>query len=65
MSVEEIESAIRELAVDDRQQLLIWLEAFQAGAFDERIAQDLAGGRLDSLISEVEHDHEAGLGEPL
>jgi uncharacterized protein YfdQ (DUF2303 family) len=65
MSVEEIESAIRELAVDDRQQLLIWLESYQAEAFDERIAQDVAGGRLDSVLLDVERDHEAGLAEPL
>jgi hypothetical protein len=65
MSVEEIESAIRELALDGRQQLLIWLESYQAEAFDGRIAQDIAGGRLDSLLLEVEHEHEAGLGEPL
>jgi hypothetical protein len=60
MSIIEIEAAISKLPVNEVSALMSWLERYHAQLWDKQIADDLESGRLDSLLSEVEKEYEAG-----
>lgn len=65
MSVQEIEAAIMQLPKKELLELSQWLEEYQAQLWDEQIEADLAAGRLDALLAEVDAEYEAGLSKPL
>ena len=65
MSVQEIEAAIEQLPAADLVELMTWLESFRAQHWDRQIEQDLAAGKLDALLAEVDAEYEAGLSKPL
>ena len=65
MSVKEIETAITRLSINDLTELMVWLENYHAGMWDQQIAEDLEAGRLDALLDEVDKEYEAGLSQPL
>jgi hypothetical protein len=46
-------------------ELISWLQQYEAEACDRQIEEDLAAGRLDRLLSDVNKEHEAGLAQPL
>ena len=63
--VKQIEKAITQLPAEDLAELMSWLEDYHAGVWDQRIEEDLATGRLDALLAEVDKEYEAGLSRPL
>lgn len=65
MSVTEIESAIARLPREDFVALVKWLQNYQEQMWDKQIENDLEAGRLDSLLDEVDREHQAGLAQPL
>jgi hypothetical protein len=65
MSVTEIKAAITELSPEDLSNLISWLEDYHARAWDGEIESDLESGRLDTVLTEVDKEYEAGLAEPL
>ena len=65
MSVKEIEAAISRLAPEDLAELMSWLQEHAAQVWDRQIEDDLQAGRLDSLLAEVDKEHDAGLSRPL
>ncbi len=65
MHVQEIETAIKKLPVENIIELSTWLEEYQADVWDRQIEKDLAMGRLDSILMEVDAEYEAGLAQPL
>ncbi|MEI2689047.1 MAG: hypothetical protein V9H69_04780 [Anaerolineae bacterium] len=65
MGVKDIEAAITQLPLKDVAQLANWLTDYQAELWDRQIEEDLAAGRLDALLAEVEREHAAGLTQPL
>lgn len=65
MSVKEIEAAIARLPAKELAELMTWLEEYHAQVWDKQIEDDLEAGRLDTLLSEVDRDYEAGLSRPL
>ena len=65
MSIQEIESAIMQLSVDELIDLSNWLEEYQAQVWDNQIEKDLEDGKLDALLAEVDADYDAGLAQPL
>lgn len=65
MDIKEIESAIAQLPPSELAELAKWFEEFQAQAWDEQLASDVKGGRLDALLKEAEQDFEQGRCEPL
>ena len=65
MSVEEIEKAITQLSTEDVAELSAWFADYQAQLWDEQIERDLAEGRLDALLEEVDAEYEAGKARPL
>jgi hypothetical protein len=65
MGVEEIGSAIAQLSATDLAELMDWLEDHHTQVWDKQIEEDLAAGRLDAVLAEVDKEHEAGLSQPL
>jgi len=65
MGIREIEKAIVQLPVKDLDQLAHRLEEYRVQIWDEQIEKDLAAGRLDLLLAEVDKEYEAGLSQPL
>lgn len=65
MSVAEIESAIVQLPPQEVAALMTWLQEYHEKVWDKQIEDDLAAGRLDKLLAEVDKEHAAGLSQPL
>jgi len=65
MTVQEIEATIMQLPMDELLELSTWLEGYQARMWDKQIEDDLASGRLDEILKEVDAEYEAGLARSL
>lgn len=64
-TLEEIESAITQLAPNDLARLAAWFDDFHADAWDKQIEDDVNAGRLHALLQEAEEAHRAGQTRPL
>ena len=65
MGVKEIESSITQLSATDLAELMDWLEDHHAQVWDKQIEEDLAAGRLNAVLAEVDKEYKAGLSNPL
>jgi hypothetical protein len=63
--VEQIKWAITQLPAKELAELVSWLEDYRAQVWDKQIEVDLAAGRLDAVLAEVDKEYEAGLSQPL
>jgi hypothetical protein len=59
-TVEEIEKAVERLPPGDLAKFRAWFEAFDAAAFDKKIARDAQSGTLDQFAEEALRDFRAG-----
>jgi len=65
-SVEDIEAEIEKLSPSEVKRLAEWLAEYQAGLWDELIAEDAQpGGRLRQVIDEAKSDFKARKTRPL
>jgi hypothetical protein len=64
MSVTEIESAIAQLPAEDFVAIVKWL-SYREQVWDKQIERDLEAGHLDTLLAEVDREHQSGLARPL
>ena len=60
MSLAEIKSAIEQLPFEQRAELAAWLHGWKDDEWDEQMKRDVAGGKLDTVLHEVEEDIKAG-----
>jgi predicted transcriptional regulator len=60
MSINEIEQAVSKLSRDEVAAFRKWFIQFDWEAWDREIEEDVAGGRLDAVIQEVDDDIRAG-----
>ena len=60
MSLAEIKTAIQQLSFDERAELAAWLHGWNDDEWDEQMKRDIAAGKLDSILHEVEEDIKAG-----
>ena len=60
MSLAEIKDAIERLSFEQRAELAAWLHGWMDDEWDEQIKRDVASGKLDSILHEVEEDIKAG-----
>jgi len=58
--IEHIEQQIESLSAEELAAFRRWYAAFDADAWDRRIAEDAAAGKLDSVIAEARADYNAG-----
>ena len=60
MSLAEIKTAIEQLSFEERVQLEAWLHGWKDDQCDEQMKRDIADGKLDDVLREVENDIAAG-----
>jgi hypothetical protein len=60
MSLAEIKTAIEQLSFEQRAELAAWLHGWNDDAWDEQMKRDIASGRLDDVLREVEEDIKSG-----
>ncbi len=59
--VEEIETAITNLAPEDYRRLVEWFRTREQTRWDEQMDQDSVAGKMDFLFGEAERESEQGL----
>ena len=60
MSVEQIKAAIEQLSLEERAELAAWLHGWEDDDWDKQMKDDVAGGKLDHILREVDEDIRAG-----
>lgn len=60
MSVDQIKTAIEQLSFEERAELAAWLHGWKDDEWDEQMKRDVAAGRLDHILREVDEDIQAG-----
>jgi hypothetical protein len=60
MSVEQIKTAIEQLSFEERAELAAWFHGWKDDEWDEQMKRDVAEGKLDDVLYEVEEDIAAG-----
>lgn len=60
MSIEQIKTAIEQLSFEERAELAAWFHGWKDDEWDEQMKRDVAEGRLDDVLREVEDDIAAG-----
>ena len=60
MSLAEIKTAIEQLSFEQRAELVAWLHGWKDDEWDEQMKRDIAVGKLDDVLHEVEGDVKAG-----
>jgi hypothetical protein len=60
MSLAEIKTAIQQLSFQERAELAAWLHGWDDDDWDEQMKRDIASGKLDTILHEVEDDIKAG-----
>jgi len=59
-TIEAIEDAIRRLSPDELAEFRAWFTAFDSAAWDARIENDAAAGKLDALAREALSEYRSG-----
>ncbi|MEO7724163.1 MAG: hypothetical protein ABIU29_05670 [Chthoniobacterales bacterium] len=60
VSVEQIKQAIDQLSFEERAELAAWLHGWKSDEWDEQMKRDIASGKLDAVLREVDDDARAG-----
>jgi len=60
VSVDQIKTAIGQLSFEERAELAAWLHGWQDDEWDEQIKRDVAAGKLDHVLREVDEDIRLG-----
>ena len=60
MSLAEIQSAIEELSFEERAKLAAWLHGWKDDDWDEQMKRDVASGKFEDVLREVDNDIRAG-----
>jgi len=60
MSLAEIKSAIEQLSFEERAELAAWLHGWKDDEWDEQMKRDIADGKLDAVLREVDEDIKVG-----
>lgn len=56
----EIKTAIERLSFEERAELAAWFHGWRDDEWDEQMKRDVAEGKLDDVLREVEDDIAAG-----
>ena len=60
MSVEQIKRAIDQLSFEERAEVAAWLHGWQDDNWDKQMKRDIAEGKLDAVLREVDEEIQAG-----
>jgi hypothetical protein len=56
MSVQEIKEAVQHLSVEERAEIAACLHSWKDDEWDEKMKRDLAAGKLDKFLTQVDAD---------
>lgn len=56
VSVDQIKTAIEQLSLEQRAELAAWFHGWEDDEWDEQMKRDLAAGKLDHVLREVDED---------
>jgi len=56
MSSAEIKNAIEHLSFEERAELAAWLHGWKDDEWDEQMKRDIAAGKFDAILREVDED---------
>jgi hypothetical protein len=59
-TVAEIKAAIAKLTLEERAEVARCLHEWEDDSWDKQMQQDLAAGKLDSLLTKVDDDNGSG-----
>jgi hypothetical protein len=65
MSLPELESAVSSLSREQLSEFAQWFEEYLAEAWDRRIEDDIAAGKLEAAGRQADDDLQAGRCTPL
>jgi hypothetical protein len=54
MSLAEIKAAIDQLSFEERAELAAWFHGWKDDEWNEQMKRDIAAGKLDTVLREVE-----------
>jgi hypothetical protein len=60
MSVEQIKLAIAKLSLEERAELAAWFHGWTDDECDAQMKADIAAGKLDQVLRQVDEDAHAG-----
>ena len=60
MSIDQIKEAIGQLSFKERAELAAWLHGWKDDDWDEQMKRDIANGKLDQVLREVDDDIQSG-----
>ncbi|HMG06306.1 MAG TPA: hypothetical protein VK581_12680 [Chthoniobacterales bacterium] len=60
MSVDQIKRAIDQLSFEERAEVAAWLHGWEDDNWDAQLKRDIAEGKLDAVLREVDEDIQAG-----
>jgi hypothetical protein len=60
MSLAEIKTAIEQLSFEQRAELAAWLHGLKDDEWDDQMKRDIASGKLDDVLREIEEDIKTG-----
>ncbi len=60
MSVDQIKTAIEQLSFAERAEFAAWLHGWKDDEWEEQMKRDVAAGRLDHIVREVDEDIHTG-----
>jgi hypothetical protein len=60
VSLAEIKTAIEQLSFEERSELAAWLHGWKDDEWDRQMKRDVANGKLDNVLREVDDDIRAG-----
>src|SRR5947207_13594144 len=60
VSIDQIKEAIGQLSFAERAELAAWLHGWKDDDWDEQMKRDIASGKLDHVLREVDDDIRSG-----
>jgi hypothetical protein len=60
VSIDQIKEAVEKLSLEERAQFAAWFHGWKDDEWDEQMKRDVAAGKLDPVLREVEDDIKAG-----
>ena len=60
MNLHELEAAVSKLSREELEVFRKWFSQFDQDAWDKEIEEDVAAGRFDSIIREIDKDIRSG-----
>jgi hypothetical protein len=60
VSLSDIKSAIKQLSFEERAELAAWLHGWKDDEWDDQMKRDIASGKLDDVLREIEEDIKTG-----